>query len=90
MPSCRIVAPTDKRPYAWTRRPYPSGGGCYPLELYVVSAACDGLDSAIYHYDPMRHVLRIVSRDAEAARSLVTAARAAQLESERSGVSQPP
>ena len=76
-----IVAPTDKRPYAWTRRPYPSGGGCYPLELYVVSAACDGLDSAIYHYDPMRHVLRIVSRDAEAARSLVTAARAAQLES---------
>ena len=35
----------------------PSGGALYPLELYVVSRRVEGLDLALYHYDPLRHGL---------------------------------
>lgn len=38
-------------------RTVPSGGALYPLELYVVSHRVDGLDRALYHYDPLRHGL---------------------------------
>jgi SagB-type dehydrogenase family enzyme len=38
-------------------RAVPSGGALYPLELYVVSHRVEGLDSALYHYDPLRHGL---------------------------------
>jgi SagB-type dehydrogenase family enzyme len=38
-------------------RPVPSGGALYPLELYVVALAVDGLDEAVYHYNPYRHRL---------------------------------
>ncbi len=39
------------------RRPVPSGGALYPLELYVVALAVERSDSATYHYDPFRHRL---------------------------------
>jgi SagB-type dehydrogenase family enzyme len=39
------------------RRPVPSGGALYPLELYVVPAAVSGIATGIYHYQPFRHVL---------------------------------
>jgi SagB-type dehydrogenase family enzyme len=39
------------------RRPVPSGGALYPLELYVVALAVESLDAAAYHYDPFRHRL---------------------------------
>ena len=39
------------------RRPVPSGGALYPLELYVVALAVDSLEAASYHYDPFRHRL---------------------------------
>ena len=38
-------------------RPYPSGGACYPLELYLAVKTCDGLESGLYHYDPLAHEL---------------------------------
>ena len=34
-------------------RPVPSGGGLYPLELYVIARRVTGLSSGIYHYAPM-------------------------------------
>ena len=38
-------------------RTVPSGGALYPLELYVTCLRVDGLDAALYHYDPLRHGL---------------------------------
>ncbi|GAC1362051.1 MAG: hypothetical protein NVSMB32_01950 [Actinomycetota bacterium] len=38
-------------------RPYPSAGSLYELELYVAVARCQGVDRALYHYDPQRHQL---------------------------------
>jgi len=34
-----------------TRRPYPSAGASYELELYITVNACDGLTRGFYHYD---------------------------------------
>ena len=39
------------------RRPVPSGGALYPLELYVVALTVESIESASYHYDPFRHRL---------------------------------
>jgi SagB-type dehydrogenase family enzyme len=40
-------------------RPFPSGGGLYPIELYVVTRSVEGIDDAIYHYDPRAHELEL-------------------------------
>lgn len=41
----------------YTRRPYPSAGSAYELELYLAVARCDGLASGFYHYDADVHAL---------------------------------
>lgn len=41
-------------------RTAPSGGALYPLEVYVASHRVEGLDLALYHYDPLRHGLEPV------------------------------
>ena len=38
-------------------RPVPSGGGLYPLELYLLARSIQGLDSGLYHYTPVSHAL---------------------------------
>jgi SagB-type dehydrogenase family enzyme len=40
-----------------TRRPYPSAGSAYELELYLAVSACEGLARGFYHYDAGRHAL---------------------------------
>lgn len=51
---------------AVARRPYPSGGASYELEIYPIVNRCDGLDPGAYHYDAVRHALvRITGRTAE-------------------------
>lgn len=42
-------------------RAAPSGGGLFPLEIYIVSRNVDGLSEGIYHYAPERHSLDVVS-----------------------------
>jgi SagB-type dehydrogenase family enzyme len=34
-------------------RPYPSGGGLYPLELYAILLNVEGIEPSIVHYDPI-------------------------------------
>lgn len=42
-------------------RTVPSAGALYPLELYVVVAAVDGLQPAVYHFDPHANCLELMS-----------------------------
>jgi len=44
-------------PIAYTTRPYPSGGSCHALELYLAVDKCQGLDRGFYHYDAGGHAL---------------------------------
>lgn len=44
-----------------TRRPYPSGGALYELEIYPVVHRCDGLAAGLYHYQPLSHTLHLVT-----------------------------
>lgn len=43
-------------------RAVPSGGGLYPLEIYVVALAVTGLEPGVYHYGVEDHHLDVVSR----------------------------
>ncbi len=45
-------------------RPVPSGGGLYPLELYVLSQRVHQLDGGVYHYVPLGHRLEVVFSNA--------------------------
>jgi SagB-type dehydrogenase family enzyme len=58
-------------------RPYPSGGACYELELYVTVGDCASLSPGIYHYDPFGHRLEPVSSDHAAVAELLNGARLA-------------
>lgn len=46
-----------------SNRPYPGGGACYEIELYVTVGQCQGIAPAIYHYDPAGHQLELVNSD---------------------------
>jgi SagB-type dehydrogenase family enzyme len=43
------------------RRPVPSAGALYPLELYVIAAAVRGLERGVYHLQPFRFQLSRLS-----------------------------
>ncbi len=39
------------------RRNYPSGGGLYPIETYLVATGLKGESPAVFHYHPTKHAL---------------------------------
>jgi SagB-type dehydrogenase family enzyme len=43
-----------------TTRFYPSAGGRYPLELYIIALNIKGLEKGIYHYNVRNHYLEIL------------------------------
>ena len=46
----------QKRPNV-TNRNYPSGGGLYPIETYLISVALESQISGVFHYNPIKHSL---------------------------------
>lgn len=42
------------------RRPVPSGGALYPLELYVVALDVERVVQGVHHYNPYRHRLELL------------------------------
>lgn len=65
----------DPCAYEITSRTYPSGGGAYDIEIYPVIYSCRGLQSGVYHYEPLRHCLEPVSRSQALVDSLIAGAR---------------
>lgn len=57
------------------RRPYPSGGALYELELYPVVNNCEGIPSGLYHYEPLAHQLYRISDRTETVETLLNDAR---------------
>src|SRR6266702_4422624 len=55
-------------------RPYPGGGACYELELYVTVGRCTGLARGVYRYDPFGHRLEPVNSDAATVDDLLSSA----------------
>jgi SagB-type dehydrogenase family enzyme len=53
--------PAKHRFYETSRRPYPSGGATYDLELYLTIGRCEGLLPGLYHYDALGHRLCRIS-----------------------------
>lgn len=47
--------------YAVATRPYPGGGACYELEIYLTVRICKGLKAGFYYYDPKDHLLCRIS-----------------------------
>jgi len=51
----RRVIPTPRGELS--SRPYPGGGACHELELYLAVGACQGVEPGLYHYCPLEHRL---------------------------------
>ena len=45
----------------FTRRPYPTGGASYELEIYAIVDRCIGLEPGCYHYEALEHELVRIS-----------------------------
>ena len=58
----------------YAARPYPSGGGAYPLELYLAVADCAGLARGFYHYDAGLHALVPIAARAHELEALLSSA----------------
>lgn len=52
------------------KRPYASGGGLYPIEIYPILLKVNGHGVMVTHYDAVRHRLQIISRCDDASQIL--------------------
>lgn len=59
-PSTESGLPTGTPPAVTVKRPAPSGGGLYPIEAYLATAAGPGRAAALHHYDAAHHCLDLL------------------------------
>ena len=55
----------------FTRRPYPSGGGSYDLEIYFIVSRMHDLPTGFYHYSPMDHSAHLLQHENELSKQLI-------------------
>lgn len=58
----RIIASCQRKRDS-EKRTYPSGGGRYPVEMYILSFNIQGLDMGVYHYNQKEKNLDVLLRD---------------------------
>jgi SagB-type dehydrogenase family enzyme len=66
----RPAGPDDPQPL----RTVPSGGALYPLEIYAVCARVEDAEPGLYHLDPLRYVLEVLTPGASPLAALREAA----------------
>jgi len=69
--SHRPANPADPRQYEATFRPVSGAGAMHELELYLTVTRCDGLEPALYRYDPSAHELEWIAAPNAASQGLV-------------------
>ena len=78
---CRTTRHVDKAPQDVISRPYPSGGSINELEFYLAVRRCEGLETAVHHYDSHRHeLIRLAGSDKVAARIVARSGQAMGLD----------
>ncbi|MBN1210512.1 MAG: SagB family peptide dehydrogenase [Myxococcaceae bacterium] len=73
--ACRVKERYGREENELTRRPYPSAGAGYALEVYLASGRCDGLEPGLYHYAPEAHELHRLPAQADEVEWLLQEAR---------------
>jgi SagB-type dehydrogenase family enzyme len=69
--SARVKELIEREVQDVSRRPYPSGGAIYELELYPSINDCEGIPAGLYHYCPKNHRLCKLSDPNEDAEALL-------------------
>ena len=74
-----IVQPdsSNLQPYSVAKRPYPGGGACYELEIYLTVRTCKRLNAGFYYYDAKDHALSKISEPTTDTEQLLLNARKA-------------
>ncbi len=60
--SARVRKVFARRYMECSDRPYPGGGACYELELYLAINKSEDITSGLYHYCPQQHQLEQISQ----------------------------
>jgi SagB-type dehydrogenase family enzyme len=61
--SARVKKIVKSKNGTLTRRPYPSGGARYALEIYVANNRIREIKKGIHFYDPLHHQLNLISEN---------------------------
>ena len=69
-----------------SKRPYPSAGGCHPLEVYLAVYSCVDLVSGFWHYDSYCNQLTWVSPLSSPVKAIITSAMTSMQENSPSDI----